>query len=1515
MPSKNLYSYNNSYIKHIWVELPDYSIDREKLKSTTNKKFVGREFITNQVISNLLVSRGNASYLITGYRGMGKTLFMDRILRLYAEKFRYTKPKVVKINFGQKNIKEIDIFRQVIFGIKENLLRKTPTIRLPVFNVFGGRRFSLFFHEKLITYRAVPVIALIILLVRISLIDRFYEFDWGIGDQVLVSMDNIEVGTKYLIVTAAAFAISYVAMHIAIGLKYLIFPIYRIYDELQVLYLRCQGKVESHEKLGFLDKLPFFQTRNNVSTFDSPNPKEIENEIINKIGEIKDLRAHREYVFVFDEIDKIDPAGKDMFSLSVERTQLRESLTDESQGGGVIDVLANLKYLITTAEAKFIFIAGREMFDASLADIADRQSSIGSIFHQVINVESFLKDRRSVEASSGVSSRVEDYLSRLLIPKPWYVHTEFYGYVQKLRGFLGVKRRNNEKLPFLKEYMSLIADSGQQNSDFAMCKAKITNTLQQFVVYLTYRSNGSPKKLARMVEEMVFKEPPSFKGVCDSVNLRSSSALIVLESEDDIGSIYVTHNTFRSVIRRGFKFFRNVSQRKLWKNKRYFLRINYADQHRISILNYLYRPLMISFGTVRKSLSDKLLVSTSFLFDHIIKYHPVAFSFHHLETIPEVMSRTRSPEVRPYLMEIVEYLKRNHIRDSEIGLFEHTFNNLTRYELIYLSRLFEEESAAFNFSLNENNNVRLYFELQKRAISGSTAQDGVSDNPALIFINDRIGDLEYFDQHYGEAVSAYTEALDKLENVLESESSGMNWFLIKVRLKMKIGLALEKVSDFEGAMGIYVETTNEILRKTKKIKLRGLPIHELVQIIIQPFIARLYLIEKLNVNGVSFLEVILVYMKLRESIDHSEVSFNKYYGVERSYFFSHIGTLLYYKNFFLSVKGRERVMKALKDWRQESKKEKKKAVNNYLNNWCLACIKYLKESEGDREFIYNFIQAKEKKADRDNTHFDLKKLYNLNEVTRFLYGCAVITLADLAKSQGELKLDSSNFDDIVTESLKNLKYLLVSEQNGSRLRLDKTFSKNIAIALSKYGDLLFSNLCTENIKIEIDEEVLKQKNLTRSHMISVFRFEKIETGKHFEMGGKEDKKKLGRRDQIFLQNAMSCFYWSSEFYKIAGKLMDSNIQMRKVMDVSRMTMARKSLRRYLRVFEEYFFPKCVYNSSVSNESSNRFQIYKQKFHMGFGDIETPPHFVKYLYTYQSNSPEIKEILALMIGLYFKSNRTLTEDSIRNVLSPYSVVSSQYCRLMELNLQHHVNLSRLKVEYPEFISFIDDKNGMEKLWWEFKHAQDRIEEKLKCSFSDYLSSLAKAGDNDGWYNNIAKLNEIAELTCSSVRAMYQNIIAMQQYGIGYFITYSEFGDCHRRMGYWLSIYEFLKLNITYKIFLVTDVNKGQFFDLDSNLGKMIGANTIGSLDSLSYYQKAYSYYAAAIQMHTHGEESKSRMAKMYYLQDDYSDPLYHYSIARERYRINTGRVMQLMDDLETKVLKAKVNQVGLYLEKE
>lgn len=145
--------------------------------------------------------------------------------------------------------------------------------------------------------------------------------------------------------------------------------------------------------------LRFFSTRKKV--YPIANVREIEAELLDILEEMSTIPRvlnRIEFVLIFDELDKIEYNYK----RSIDDKE-NESSTPMDDHDAILDfsrnrrraiaiILANLKNFFTSAKAKFIFIAGREMYDAFLADTSDRNFFLGSIFHEVVYVPSFLSD-------------------------------------------------------------------------------------------------------------------------------------------------------------------------------------------------------------------------------------------------------------------------------------------------------------------------------------------------------------------------------------------------------------------------------------------------------------------------------------------------------------------------------------------------------------------------------------------------------------------------------------------------------------------------------------------------------------------------------------------------------------------------------------------------------------------------------------------------------------------------------------------------------------------------------------------------------------------------------------------------------------------------------------------------------------------------------------------------------------------------------------------------------------------
>ena len=109
-----------------------------------------------------------------------------------------------------------------------------------------------------------------------------------------------------------------------------------------------------------------------------------------------------------------------------------------------------------------------------------------------------------------------------------------------------------------------------------------------------------------------------------------------------------------------------------------------------------------------------------------------------------------------------------HIRRSESGLFDYKFYDRTHNEITYISKISEEESAAFNFTLDENFAVKSNLIAKIRQLRESHRSlenvDKLTENPlaSVVFLNRILGDVRFQDEEYEGAIVCYQDALQLL---------------------------------------------------------------------------------------------------------------------------------------------------------------------------------------------------------------------------------------------------------------------------------------------------------------------------------------------------------------------------------------------------------------------------------------------------------------------------------------------------------------------------------------------------------------------------------------------------------------------------------------------------------------------------------------------------------------------------------------------------------------------------------
>jgi hypothetical protein len=577
-------------------------------------------------------------------------------------------------------------------------------------------------------------------------------------------------------------------------------------------------------------------THKKVKTYPQDDEREIEKYIIELLDDISRLPIYSfraQFIFVFDELDKIDPrvAPND---ITAETNPGSGSDTITKRQQAVMSLLSNLKYFLSTAQAKFVFIAGRELYDAFLADISDRHFRIGSIFHDVIYINSFLSDLHPKEMED-ITSRTEQFVCQFLFPKDFYFEQ------------LNLKSYNQ----YLKTY---VIGFGEQDGENARQKReKVIYLLQQFIIYLNHVSTGAPSKLTSYFENFIVTRESAFN--------QTKAGLIA--GNDTPGKLYLF-----------FDFYR---------------------QYQIGVVNYLLTPVNFSINKNIRNYSDKLIVSASFLHDHLFKFHRNAFSWRDLEATPEMIDVNKNPELRDFLGEVIHFMLDTHIQRIINGLYDFKFPKNITQEIVFLSHISQEASATFNFTLDESRATKQHFQEHYLKLKQSYQTSQKSGNEYIYSLASSIltlADICFFDEDLGQAVMYYLDSIQTIRNLKVEELTSTQLVLL-VRNMLKLGHTLEKRRTFDVAYLTYHEAYLKVSEFIKKNKEQNSALLlENIRFFYQPLLSRFYLTEKTSFEGITVKDI-----KLTESEFNTMIApVTKKQSRINAEVFNKIGDILYYKN-------------------------------------------------------------------------------------------------------------------------------------------------------------------------------------------------------------------------------------------------------------------------------------------------------------------------------------------------------------------------------------------------------------------------------------------------------------------------------------------------------------------------------------------------------------------------------------------------------------------------------------------
>jgi hypothetical protein len=1270
-------------------------------------------------------------------------------------------------------------------------------------------------------------------------------------------------------------------------------------------------------------------------------------EIFENLDRFSKFSIKPEFVFIFDELDKIEPHKNISISQreSEEPDILDQPETTYFATEGVrkrqhtiFKILSNLKHFLNTAKAKFIFIAGRELYDAALADVSDRNFFIGSIFHDVIYVNSFMTDLTD-NKSSDIASMTEQYVCQFLFP-PYFQANEFS----------------------LKEYRRFLDKYYNGEADGNIKIEKIIYTLRNFITYLTYRSNGAPKKMTNYFENYIYK--PERKE-----NLTSDLNLCV-----------------------GFNH-RNL-----------YLRFGYFEQYTFGMISYLVMPVILSVSESIKDYGDKLLVSTSFLVDHLYKFHKNGFSWRNIELTPEIVDINKAPQLREFITKIINSLSNTHLMEIVKGFYDFKFRRKISEEIDFLSKIEEREAAAFNFTLDESLSLKRHHKKLLQDLKLSHKNKNIFRNReeyinSISFIHMIIGDLHFYDEEYNDAIIEYMEATEELRKI-KFNALNASYFLLFVRNMLKLGFTLEKRKSYSSAFMIYgqlvaaiinfrdidlstlglrqkiikKENINEFLSKAQNLstafkdelaqvegknknesiellvkddslnsELRLSSSHlnnpkaaqlcqerynnfheqiepvnvdltedraiclaenfrnlihntdafskvkenllfkisafEGIRIIFQPLQAKFQMIEKSNLGGVTTSDLIRIeneFQFMIKTIKHKEK-----YLIEAE-FWGKIGDILYFKNGLNPIQEDQDG-----DLSSQAKEQKPAKENYYCENPDAFCSRnsdirenYLNESYLPPCKSCEYYMRSMQGMIENFAHIEENKKKHPIILPYLFYKCI----------NHELRIKQSLGLQVLANLLSGIGNNFLSCCTINHIP-SPTFLQDFLsfVERPEKNYLSFFTAAQTNPDQLNDENEANKAKTNKKIKKNVLEAVKINT------------KEFNKIEEVFLYYYLS--YW---LYMQSGQPKEASIQILKILYVIRNLLRMQSESEEINFIEStksqidkiksVLFTHGIKNLNQAYGSVHHLEteIYKDIFNNQSNENNSQEN-VKYEEKTPNTSLSadyrefyfvVKEIELICMNM---DEEIPFEIILRECnVTPYSTINRMYNRIIELRFKAQLNYRIFKkLNFLEITKEIDNKTK----------DKDKNNNKNNTTANDLIIDHLVANKRDHIDQKKIAAKEL--LIIDSIYCLLEISRILEISGITYMVNYSIIAMAHDHVAEWCEYY--LKY--------INSSPPEMKSRIEENLGHLIGQDGLRYITPLYHYEKAKSAYYALFELHGEGKAYRDMIENMYYLNDDFNDTIYHFHAAAERHRINTGKIRKKIKKLKKKLEELQAYKFG------
>jgi len=1217
--------------------------------------------------------------------------------------------------------------------------------------------------------------------------------------------------------------------------------------------------------------------------------REIEKElqdIFDDIQRIPIIMCRPNIVIVFDELDKVEPGVTDsekenpqtkasMFSIDAARERQTE----------ILRILSNMKYYLSTAKAKFIFIAGREMYDIHLADVSERNNYIGSIFNVVILVPSFLTDhhtgKKTILQESTIASLPEEFVCRRLFPHDYPV--EFYD-LKNYRIYL-------EKEIFHSE--------NNRNDEYVRQEKiqKVIAVVQQFIIYLAHLSKGAPKKMIQLFESFV-----------------------EIHIDDDI------HN-------------KNTLFVKRYNSSRHFLSFNYYKQYTLGIVAYLITPIFYRLAESNiKELSDKLLVSSLRFVDFLFKFHKHSFSWKHLDMSPEMLEVNRAPELKSVVVDLLNYLTQVHINKSNFSLSEYKFDGLIANEIFAMAKTDEVFSALFSFSLDETLPLKKHYQdlLENAKKEYQREYKGKTKTPVFIdavsSLQSVLGDLHYYDDELEEAETFYKSSVHALRNDEDNNDNKritLDQLYIYIRNMLRLGIIYEKRKQYDFAYLTYGELCKRIIQernidfskakigvelreeanneykknkeyvfvkassayymstdeknyydniefrekghyeeKTENQVASLQPLYfqditpktndllfkkmtfEGLKMLYLPFIAKLQILEQSHMGGISYnhLEQLDKELELLTFIiDHEE---SKLLEAE---FCSRLADILYYKNADLKYKKNENRKDDEIKCSDEKNRKTSDSKGQARNESCTACYYYHKSLS----------------ILLDKTTLNKKENRDKNTLVKLL-------ITGVEQLNDENKQVNGNY---------SMKFFTI-----------------LARILSDWGNVFFScdvDKTGENVKHDsecyiCDKEKCNTVSKSYSNVILDNCIKYLDSEKETWKSLSREIEQLKNKKDI----SFAMYSISSIAYRRAGIYKRSSFQIYKMLCLVKDYKCYNhiNLKRHINQLSK----QAIHYLWYANEDLNLLELNKRK--KDFKKVTTKKKD-KIPLQYLLVDNEITRIRVLVKELKLKID--LTYGKLKKyynlyITSPYKINYSIVGRIYRLRLKTKVNYEA----YQMLLANAEIKNRKDKDFTlkkkDFDYFINKSSERIaKDIFEDFFESKDDKAASVAIFENI-----IAE----SIYSLIDIAQLSETMDETYLFPHSFLGTVHEHLSFWIRQYEEYE-KYKNKIDFINEYNCKS--NIENYLKQYLDEEWREQLSGYRENQRALLHYYKCLEIHNEGRAYHNMIDTMCYLRDDFNDRSDHFNIAEERHLIVNGKINDKINAIKDIYKGSKLYKVKNY----